>query len=175
MHAGTEWLTPAELQQRWREVIEDEDLAQFEGRVELDQYGEIYMTPPPSFLHQRVSNELARQIEVQLGGQAIVECPVLVDGVVTADAAWFSGDRAKGMTTPAAERPEIALEVASPKNTKKGLRSKAQRYLAHGVQEVVLVWLDGSVTFITHQGESAVSGFGLHLELPPNSYPPDAV
>ena len=96
---------------------------------------------------------------------------MLVDGVLIADAAWLSGDRANAITSPAAERPELVLEVSSPRNTKKGLRSKAARFLAHGVQEVVLVELDGAILFITGAGESATSRFGLTLTVPPNSYP----
>lgn len=166
-----ETLTPIELQRRWQSLIEDETLADLEGRVELDAYGEIALTPPPSFVHQRIAFELAKQIETQLGGHAIVECPVLVDGVLVADAAWLSGDRATEMTSPAAERPEIVVEVSSPRNTKKGLRSKAARFLSHGVQEVVLVELDGVIVFVTARGEGAASQFGLRLTLPPNTYP----
>ncbi len=166
-----EALTAIELQRRWQAVTEDEELAEFEGRAELDAYGEVALTPPPSFVHQRIANELACQIQAQLGGRAIVECPVLVDGVLIADAAWLSGDRANVMTSPAAEGPEIVLEVSSPRNTRKGLRSKAARYLAHGVEEVVLVELDGAIRFITSKGESAASRFGLQLTLPTNSYP----
>jgi Uma2 family endonuclease len=168
---AVEILTPAELQHRWQSVTEDEELADFEGRAELDAYGEVALTPPPSFVHQRIAYEIAKQIEAQLGGHSIVDCPVLVDGVLIADAAWLSGDRAHAMTSPAAERPEIVLEVSSPRNTKKGLRRKAARYLTHGVQEVVLVELDGTILFITDAGESATSRFALQLALPPNTYP----
>jgi Uma2 family endonuclease len=166
-----EFLGPAELQRRWQLVTEDEELAHYQGRAELDAYGEVSLTPPPSLVHQRIANELAGQIQAQLGGRAIVECPVLVDGVLVADAAWLSGGRAAQMTSPAAERPEIVLEVSSPRNTKSGLRSKAARFLAHGVEEVVLVELDGTICFITNAGESSSSRFGLKLALPPNSYP----
>lgn len=96
---------------------------------------------------------------------------MLVDGVLIADAAWLSGDRATSMTSPAAERPEIVLEVSSPRDTRKGLRGKAARFLAHGVEEVVLVELDGTICFITSTGESSTSRFGLQLTLPPNSHP----
>lgn len=168
---AVESLLPAELQQRWQLVTEDEELAEFDGRAELDAYGEIALTPPPSFIHQRIANEFAGQIQAQLGGRAVVECPVLVDGVLIADAAWLSGERATTMTTPAAERPEIVLEVASPRNTRKGLRGKAARFLAHGAKEVIIVDLDGGITFISSAGESNVSIFGLVLNLPPNTYP----
>jgi Uma2 family endonuclease len=164
-------LTSSQLQQRWQSTTEEEMLADYEGRAELDPDGEIVLTPPPSFVHQRIANELARQIENQLGGSAILECPVVVDGVLIADAAWFSGDRVNAITTPAAERPEIVLEVTSPRNTKRGLRSKAARFLAHGAQEVILVELDGTIHFISAAGENASSRFGLRLTLPPNTYP----
>lgn len=170
MHA-VETLTSSELQSRWQSLIEDELLAEFEGRAELDAYGEIALTPPPSLVHQRIAFELAKQVESRLGGHAIVECPVLVDGVLVADAAWLSGDRAAAMRSPAAEAPEIVIEVSSPRNTRKGLRSKAVRFLSHGVQEVVLVELDGTILFLTASGESTASRFGLELALPPNTYP----
>ena len=166
-----ECLTAGELQSRWQAVTEDEELAEFVGRAELDPYGEIALTPPPSFVHQRIANELASQIQAALGGRALVECPVLVDGVLIADVAWLSGVRAETVTTPAAVAPEIVVEVASPRNTRKGLRSKAKRFLAHGVVEVVLVELDAAILFVTENGESATSRFGLKLTLPPNTYP----
>ena len=43
-----ERLTAAELQRRWQTVTEDEELAEYVGRAELDAYGEIALTPPPS-------------------------------------------------------------------------------------------------------------------------------
>jgi len=166
-----ERLTAAELQRRWQAVTEDEELAQYAGRAELDAYGEISLTPPPTLVHQRIANDLAGQIQAQLGGRALVECPVLADGVLIADVAWLSGARAEAMNSPAAVAPEIVVEVASPRNTRKGLRSKAARFLAHGAQEVVLVELDGSILFVTESGEGSVSRFGLQLVLPPNTYP----
>jgi Uma2 family endonuclease len=166
-----EGLTPVELQRCWQAVTEDEGLADFQGRAELDAYGEVVLTPPPSFIHQRIANDLADQLQLQLGGSAIVECPVLVDGILIADAAWLSGARAAAIASPAAEHPEIVLEVMSPRNTKKGMRSKAARFLAHGVEEVIIVDLDGTISFITSRGEKATSRFGLQLTLPPNSYP----
>ncbi len=51
------------------------------------------------------------------------------DGVLIADVAWLSGNRAETMNTPAAVQPEIVAEVASPRNARKGLRSKAGRDL----------------------------------------------
>lgn len=166
-----EQLTRDELQQRWQAVTEDEELAEYQGRAELDAYGEIALTPPPAFVHQRIATEVAGQIQAQLDGRSIVGCPVLVDGVFIADVAWFSGNRAASMKTPAAEDPEIAVEIASPRNTKKGLLNKATRYLAHGTKEVALVHLDGTIRFFTAAGESASRQFGLRLTLPPDSYP----
>ncbi len=166
-----ESLTPVELQRCWQAVTEDEELEDFQGRAELDAYGEVVLTPPPSFVHQRIANEVAGQIQSQLGGRAIVECPVVVDGVLIADAAWLSGERAAAITSPAAEHPEIVLEVMSPRNTRKGLRSKAARFLAHGVEEVIIVDLNGTISFITESGENTSSCFGLRLALPPNTYP----
>jgi Uma2 family endonuclease len=166
-----EQLTRDELQQRWQAVTEDEELAEFQGRAELDAYGEVALTPPPAFVHQFIAKNLANQIEAQLGGHSIVECPVLVDGVFIADIAWLSGDRAASMKTPAAEGAEIVVEIASPRNTKKGLLNKAARYLAHGTEEVVLVHLDGTIRFITAADDNATSRFGLRLTLPPNTYP----
>jgi Uma2 family endonuclease len=170
MHAA-ETLARSELQSRWQSLIDDALLAEFEGRAELDAYGEIAFTPPPAFAHQRIAFELAKQLESQLGGNSIVECPVVVDGVLVADVAWLSGERAAATRSPAAEAPAIVIEVSSPRNAQKGLRSKAARFLRHGVQEVVLVELDGTIVFITASGESASSAFGLTLALPPSTYP----
>lgn len=153
-------LDAAHLQQLWERVVDDPELEDFAGRTELDADGEIVMTPPPSFAHQRTSNALARALEAQLGGRALVECPVLVDGVLIADVAWFAGDRVARIDTPAAVAPDLVVEVASPRNSAAGLRRKAQRYLAHGAREVLILALDGSATFVTAAGEAGASVFG---------------
>jgi hypothetical protein len=82
-----EQLAPAELQRRWAAVVEDKELSEYVGRAEVDAYGVIALSPPPSLVHQRIANHLAAEIQAQLGGSAIVECPVVVDGVLIADVA----------------------------------------------------------------------------------------
>jgi Uma2 family endonuclease len=153
-------LDAAELQRAWQRVVDDDSLESFEGRTELDADGELVMTPPPSFAHQRVGNALARQLEQQLGGRAVVECPIVVDGVLVADVAWFEHDRADRIDTSAAVAPDLVIEVASPRNSDPGLRRKARRCLEHGAREVLVVRLDGTVWFLTAAGESDRSALG---------------
>src|SRR4051794_24604121 len=80
---------------RWSELVEDESLAAFQGRVETDRHGHILMSPPASSDHGRFQSELSYSLKVLLPkgktwGQPPISTP---DGVRVADAAWISKER----------------------------------------------------------------------------------
>jgi Uma2 family endonuclease len=166
MHVAVERLSREQALARWAELCEDPELAKLEALFEMDEFGEPYMTPPPSLRHQLISDALAQQLREPLGGKAIVECPVYAGKTYLADIAWMPDEQIRGEPPAAAVAPPLVVEVLSRGNTPQGIAAKTQAYLAHGVREVVLVELDGCIHYFSVDGERPVSQFGIRLKLP---------
>lgn len=130
------------LSVRWRELLEDPRFANFVGKLDLDRWGRIQVSPVNTE-HGRVSARLAHILITQLGGQALVEVGVrTVEGIFAPDVAWCSEAfwQTHATETPLLVAPEIAVEVASPSNTLQDLREKAQAYLDAGAVESWIVF-----------------------------------
>jgi len=156
-------LTRAAAAARWCELapVMPED-----GRAEMDQFGELFLSPLPSNRHQRIAFELGRQLQEQLGGASATSIAVNTRiGVRVPDACW-SADEQAFQQDPAPRAPEICAEVASPGNTEKWLLEKAAAYLDAGAREVIVVTLDGRTRFFDASGERTDSAFGLKLSMP---------
>lgn len=124
------------LGERYRALCADPRFANLPGKIELDVWGRILMSPA-SNLHGMVQTRLAQRLGV-LGGQAFVEASVITPaGVLVADVAWASPEfmRAHGTETPFSRAPELCIEVASPSNSLKELQEKVSAYLAAGAIE----------------------------------------
>jgi Uma2 family endonuclease len=129
----------------------------------MDQFGEVFLSPLPTNRHQRLAYRIGRQIEEQLGGEAITSLAVLTRiGVRVPDVCW-TRHAERYLGDPAPTAPEICVEVASPSNTEKWLLEKAAAYLAAGASEAIIVELDGRVRFFGPDGERSASGYGLLL------------
>jgi len=136
--------------QRWAEVLRDGELAKLSGRIETNAYGQIVMSPPPSSFHSLRQYRIARQLEVELGDQAITECPVITrDGTKAIDAAWCSPERLKEVRGQAAFEiaPEICVEVLSPSNSVEEMRIKRQLYFDAGAIECWVCDLSGQMVY----------------------------
>ena len=88
-------LTTEELVTRYRAMSEDPCFANVPGKVELDGWGRILMTPP-SFYHGVIAGRIVRKLAAALGGSG------------------FAVTRA----------PEICIEIVSPSNSVKELAEK---------------------------------------------------
>ncbi len=131
---------------RWAELIEDEDLARIEGRVETDRHGHVLVSPPPAASHGGFQFRIGSLLESLLPeGSVYVECPIsTADGVRAADVAWASREsvRLLGKRACFTRAPEICVEVLSPGNTRAEIAEKMGLYFDAGAGEV---WLcDGS-------------------------------
>lgn len=166
MHVAVQRLSQEQAMARWAELCDDPELAKLEAPFEMDEFGEPYMTPPPSLRHQLVSDALAEQLREQLGGRAIVECPVYAGKTYLADIAWMPTEQLRGEPPPAAVGPPLVVEVLSRGNTAQGIAAKTQAYLAYGVREVVWVELDGRIRYFSMDGERPDSQFGINLKPP---------
>lgn len=134
-------LSSQELAARYRLLCEDPLYANVPGKIEIDLWGRLLMSPASNY-HSALQAALLGKL-AGLGGRAFVEASVLTPaGVFVADAAWASDAfmRTHGFETPYTEAPELCIELVSPSNSRKELHEKIAAYLAAGAKEVWLVY-----------------------------------
>lgn len=137
--------------QRWTEILADQELARWAGRMETDRHGHIIMSPPASSEHGGFQAAVSYFLRTLLPeGKTYGECPISTpDGVKVADAAWISREKlAKiGRHVCLLEAPEICVEILSPSNTRRELAEKKALYFAAGAEEVWFCDEAGRMTF----------------------------
>ena len=136
-------LSTEELAARYRAMCDDPCFANVPGKVELDVWGRVLMTPPPSAYHGLTQSRLDHKLRTVLGGEVITEAPIVTwAGLFLADLAWLSPAyvAAQGIQTLLVPAPEICIEVVSPSNSVKELSEKRDAYLAAGAEEVWLIY-----------------------------------
>ncbi len=165
-------LSAEELRQRWTALLHDADAPNY---FELDEFGELIVSPAPSNRHQVIVLSVLKQVEAQLGGEAgmpSVQTPTA--GIRSPDVAWMADAAAwqrLSREDPMPVVPDLCIEVVSPGNRRKDLNEKVAAYLAGGAKEVVLIEMDGRIRYFHSDGEHAESRLGLRLTLPPDTYP----
>jgi len=154
------------LSRRWRQMLEDPLLANVPGKVELDLWGRIIMTPVNTE-HGGLAGRLSYILQSQLGGRTLVEVGVRTDeGVFTPDVAWCSVAywSARREQAPLEVAPELCIEIASPSNTIQDLRAKANAYIAAGASEAWIVFpRSRRVEFYRQSGVTDASSFSVDL------------
>lgn len=103
-------LSGEELASRYRAMCEDPVYEKVPGKVELDRWGRILMTPA-AYYHGVLQGRLVRLLQLALGGEASVEAPVVTSaGLFVADVAWASAEFASrhGGDDPLTQAPEPA-------------------------------------------------------------------
>ena len=155
-----------ELIRRWNELAADPESPDY---FELNEFGELIMTPKPTTGHQVVASEVAWALKSQLGGRAATDVSVLTDrGVRAPDVVWMTSERwaeCKGQS-PLQRVPEVCVEVLSPSNTREEIAMKAGAYLRGGAREVIVVGLKGEVECFGPEGKRESSALGISLALP---------
>lgn len=158
-------LSGEELGVRYRGLCEDLRFVNLPGKIELDVWGRILMSPASNY-HSAIQTALSGKLAA-LGGRAFVEASVLTPaGVLVADVAWASEGfmRIHGFETPYARAPELCVEVASPSNSRKELNEKVAAYLAAGAEEVWILYPQSKrCEFHGTQGLIARSRFAVDL------------
>src|SRR5207237_5309824 len=112
------------------------------GRIEVDVWGRVLMSPPSSY-HGLVQSRLDYQLRSVLGGEVITEAPIATPaGLFLADLAWLSPAyiKAHGIQSPLMRAPEVCIEIVSPSNSVKELNEKKDAYLALGAEEVWVIY-----------------------------------
>jgi Uma2 family endonuclease len=158
-------LSGEELAVRYRALCDDPCYANVPGKLELDVWGRMVMTPA-SFYHGVVQGRLCRCLAT-LGGEAAVDTPVVTPtGLYVADVAWASDQfmATHRGETPLIRAPEICIEVVSPSSSVKELHEKTEAYLAAGAEEVWIVYPQSKrCEFHGKQGLIARSRFAVDL------------
>ncbi len=157
----------------WSEVIENETLQNLPFKIELNEWGNVVMSPA-SNRHSIIQGIISALLnEFKTRGLVFPECSVQTSkGVKVADVAWVSADflSTNGAETPYGVAPELCVEVVSPSNSAAEMAQKRDLYLAKGAKEVWTCNLEGRVTFFNHRGEMDASklfpDFPSTVELP---------
>jgi Uma2 family endonuclease len=160
-------ITPQEaLALRWAQLCNDPRLHDLPGKIELNAYGVIEMSPA-SNRHGIRQAAVARSLAEQLpAGQVIVECSIATtDGVRVPDVAWASNGflALHGDVTPYPAAPEICVEVRSPSNTDAEMAFKTRLFLEAGAVEVWIVSEAGPWQVFDKQGMQASTRYGVRL------------
>lgn len=163
-------ITPREaLALRWAELCNDPLLHDLPGKIELNGYGVIEMSPA-SNRHGLNQAAIARALAEQLAdGEAIVECSIATsDGVRVPDVAWASHDflARHGDVTPYPAAPEICVEVRSPSNTDAEMAFKTRLFLEAGAVEVWIVSEAGEWQVSDSHGPQPATRYGVQFTLP---------
>jgi Uma2 family endonuclease len=136
---------------RWRELLNDTELARLPYRVETDRHGHILMSPPPAPAHGKKQNRIGTLLEQLLpNGHVVTECPVSTpDGVKAIDVAWLAPGRGQEADTETClvRAPEICVEILSPSNTAGEIDEKIALYFETGAQEVWICEQSGILKF----------------------------
>jgi Uma2 family endonuclease len=159
-------LTSEELAVRYRAMSEDPCFAKVPGKLELDGWGRILMTPP-SFYHGVIAGRLVHKLAATLGAEAVTDATVATpSGLFLPDVAWASPQfmSQHGSEFAVSRAPEICIEVVSPSNSVKELNEKRDAYLAAGAQEVWIVYPQSKrIEFYGAQGPLPRSNYVVDL------------
>ena len=160
-------LSSEELSKIWSELGNNDQLPDW---YELTEHGELIMSPKPSNRHQVLCAEIAFQLRIQLGGQAVVEAAILTTtaGVRVPDVVWMPDEKWDRITSQndLVQNPDLVVEVLSPSNRQTEINHKVQAYLNSGILEVIVVGLTGTLEFHRQDGIHPTSQFKLTLTLP---------
>jgi Uma2 family endonuclease len=158
-------LSSEELALRYRALCENPCYANVPGKIEVDVWGRLLMSPASNY-HSALQTRLCQRLAA-LGGEVFVEASVLTRaGVLVADVAWASPEfmRVHEFETPYAQAPELCIEIVSPSNSVKELQDKIAAYLAARAEEVWIVYPQSKrCEFYGKQGLVERSGFGVDL------------
>lgn len=134
----------------WQEVCEHPDLQNLPFKIELNEKGNIVMSPTKVY-HSVFQGELAALLKAHRHeGKVLTECAIWTHrGTKVSDVAWASiitFQRIKH-DVECSVAPEVCIEVLSSSNTGEEIADKRSLYFAQGAKEVWICDQDGTVTF----------------------------
>jgi Uma2 family endonuclease len=154
------------LTQRWLELCND---PLSPDHFELNQFGEIILSPRPTTRHQLMASAACYQLRSQLGPEAAVEVSVVTDqGIRVPDAVWMPPARweESRLATPLPFVPDVCVEILSPGNTREEIAMKKGAFLRGGAREVIVVDGKGQVEYFGPEAKREKSLLSLVLSFP---------
>ncbi len=141
---------------KWTEVCEDQMLQDLPYKIELNEWGNITMSPA-SNRHGHIQSLITFLItSMKKSGKVLTECSVQTSkGVKVADVAWCSDDfyKINKLDTPYLQAPELCIEIRSPSNTEEEMLEKRDLYFSKGAKEFWICDEDGNLKFYDYKGE----------------------
>ena len=144
----------------WEEVCADSCLQDLPYKIELNQWGNIEMSPASRYHAEFQGLIIQLLLTLKPEGVAIPECPIdTAENTKAADVAWISHARRKAIPYAVSytSAPEICVEIVSPSNTLKEQMHKGTLYLRAGATEFWLCDERGNVRFFDADGEKDTS------------------
>ena len=138
---------------QWQEVCEHPSLQNLPFKIELDEKGQILMSPVKVY-HSAFQGKISRLLPEN--GVVLPECAISTSkGTKVADIAWSSEQRFKLIEheTECSIAPEVCIEVLSSSNTNIEMEEKGQLYLAAGAVEFWVCNENGDVMFFNATGQ----------------------
>ena len=153
---------------QWVDVLNDKTLEDLPYKIELNQWGNIEMSPATN-KHSIVQSELVDLLNKKLPyGRAIVEFSIQIGKEVKVpDVVWCSKNFLKQhiKEDPCSVAPEICIEVISPSNSFAEMKRKMALYFKAGAKEVWLVDFNGKARFFNQHDEIKKSAFDIEVVL----------
>jgi len=135
---------------QWQEVCTHPDLKNLPFKLELNEYGQIVMSPAKVY-HSILQGEIAALLKnFRPEGRALTECAIYTHkGTKVADVAWASPEVFQHIKTEVecSVAPEICVEILSSTNTGIEMQDKISLYFSRGAKEVWLCSPEGKLTF----------------------------
>jgi Uma2 family endonuclease len=165
------------LLERWEQISNDPELADYPGRIETDAQGNILVSPRPDFDHDKAAFRIRRLLEDLLPGEgSFGELEVLTDqGVKIPDVMWFHPGRSpRILKKPITPAPDICIEISSPTNNPQQLIEKRDAYFRTGAREVLICHQTNTIEFFGPRGRMPKSGICLQFPKKIELYPKEA-
>ena len=145
----------------WEDVCNDPALRDLPYKIELDEHGQIRMSPT-RIDHGRIQSRITRLLwqHAPAGSDVITECAIrTAAGTRVADVAWVSAERLERIQgrAEAVVAPELCVEILSPGNTEDEMARKRQLYFDAGAAEVWICDLGGTLFFFDADGRRKAS------------------
>ncbi len=141
---------------QWTDVLRDKSLSNLPYKIELNEYGQIIMSPA-SNQHGLLQVEIAFFLRKQQAGKVITECSIdTPKGVKVADVVWGTAEffEKNGLQTPYQSAPELCVEILSPSNSPQEMIEKTELYLQKGAKEVWICQQNGKIAIHNHAGKT---------------------
>lgn len=138
----------------WQEVCEHPSLRNLPFKIELNQYGQIVMSPVKVY-HSAFQGRIGSLLDRLLTGYVLAECAIATHkGTKVADVAWVSPDRFEIVREEdeCSIAPEICVEVISSSNSKREIREKTALYFGQGALECWICNETGNMSFHNREG-----------------------